>query len=549
VAHDVFVSYPNVDKPTADAVVNALESEGIRCWVAPRDVLHGQDWAGAIVEAIASAKMLVLVFSDGTNQSDHILREVRAAGDAGLPILPLRTTDVEPTAALKYYIGGMHWLDAMSGLMERHLDELVATARRVMAGEGQAAAPATPAPTRGAWWRRGPVWGWVVSSVAGAALIVGAASVFGGSPEGTSVTSEDTLPATVTEATAASSSTPSSEPESSTPTVDTTPDATTTTIVVPELEWALVDDPDLSSPPDTITIDALAYDGARFVAIGGGSSRHYWEEITVWSSTGGTEWSVVASGNDAFGSDDVVVHDVVAAGPRFVAVGADRSGDDTDAAVWTSPDGSSWTRQAADTLRFLDDQEMYAVASDGSRIIAVGTDFDGTTADPAIWSSEDGLQWSRLSFGEPGSDWREMRTIAVFDGLWVATDGERSGADMMVWRSTDGEEWTRASTDEISMTGPGTYRQVHGMSAGRDGFIAVGSAETLADGTGALMWMSGDGLAWTHVPITVDTGTHDFGMLDVQLAGARLLIAVGYEIVNPDPFDQAPRIWIATLDG
>ncbi len=33
---DVFISYSSIDKTTADAACNALESAGIRCWIAPR---------------------------------------------------------------------------------------------------------------------------------------------------------------------------------------------------------------------------------------------------------------------------------------------------------------------------------------------------------------------------------------------------------------------------------------------------------------------------------------------------------------------------------
>ena len=38
-ALDVFISYSSLDKATADAVCNQLESAGISCWIAPRDIL------------------------------------------------------------------------------------------------------------------------------------------------------------------------------------------------------------------------------------------------------------------------------------------------------------------------------------------------------------------------------------------------------------------------------------------------------------------------------------------------------------------------------
>lgn len=123
-ANDVFVSYPSTEKTTADAVVAALEAAGTRCWIAPRDVPVGADWAGSIVGAIEHSRLMVLVFSDATNESSHILREVREAADAGIPILPFRITPTEPSPALQYYVGGTHWLDALTPDLEAHLTQL-----------------------------------------------------------------------------------------------------------------------------------------------------------------------------------------------------------------------------------------------------------------------------------------------------------------------------------------------------------------------------------------------------------------------------------------
>jgi TIR domain len=67
VAHDVFISYSSRDKPTADATCAVLEQNGIRCWVAARDILPGMSWGGSIIDAINSARVMVLVFSDHAN--------------------------------------------------------------------------------------------------------------------------------------------------------------------------------------------------------------------------------------------------------------------------------------------------------------------------------------------------------------------------------------------------------------------------------------------------------------------------------------------------
>jgi hypothetical protein len=38
-AHDVYISYSREDKWAADAACATLEAAGIRCWIAPRDIL------------------------------------------------------------------------------------------------------------------------------------------------------------------------------------------------------------------------------------------------------------------------------------------------------------------------------------------------------------------------------------------------------------------------------------------------------------------------------------------------------------------------------
>ena len=78
-AHDVFISYSSHDKTTADAVCAALEARSARCWIAPRDIQPGAEWAEAIMDAIAAGKIMVVVFSDHANTSGQVLREVERA--------------------------------------------------------------------------------------------------------------------------------------------------------------------------------------------------------------------------------------------------------------------------------------------------------------------------------------------------------------------------------------------------------------------------------------------------------------------------------------
>ena len=123
-AHDAFISYSSRDKTTADAACAALKLQD-RCWIAPRDITPGAEWGEAIIDAIAQARALILIFSADANNSPQIRREVERAVHKGIPIVPLRIEDIAPTRSLEYFIGTLHWLGALTPPLEAHLRKLV----------------------------------------------------------------------------------------------------------------------------------------------------------------------------------------------------------------------------------------------------------------------------------------------------------------------------------------------------------------------------------------------------------------------------------------
>jgi len=131
-AHDVFISHSAKNKTIADAVCATLEAEGIRCWIAPRDVTAGMEWGECIIEAIEQARVLVLIFTADANASPQIRREVERAANRGVAILPLRVEDVAPGRALEYFIGNVHWLDALTPPLESHLKNLADTIKTLL---------------------------------------------------------------------------------------------------------------------------------------------------------------------------------------------------------------------------------------------------------------------------------------------------------------------------------------------------------------------------------------------------------------------------------
>jgi hypothetical protein len=148
---DVFISYPSQYKAAADAVCAALEAEGIRCWIAPRDIAPGAEWAESIVDAIDHCRLMILVFSSSANRSRQIHREVQQAFDKEVPVVPLRIENVSPERSLAYYMGPVHWLDALTPPLEQHLHKLAQSVTALLQADG---ADGTPTEERRPWSER-----------------------------------------------------------------------------------------------------------------------------------------------------------------------------------------------------------------------------------------------------------------------------------------------------------------------------------------------------------------------------------------------------------
>ncbi|HEY1588139.1 MAG TPA: toll/interleukin-1 receptor domain-containing protein [Rhodanobacter sp.] len=123
-AHDLFVSYSQPDRNCAFAIVQRLEARGIDVWIAPRDVSPSADWAAEIIDAIAGARLMLLIFSGSSNDSDQVRREVERAVHKQLRILPFRIEDVLPSKSLEYFLSTQHWMDAFPPPLEPHIDRL-----------------------------------------------------------------------------------------------------------------------------------------------------------------------------------------------------------------------------------------------------------------------------------------------------------------------------------------------------------------------------------------------------------------------------------------
>jgi hypothetical protein len=64
-------------------------------------------------------------------------------------IVPLRIENILPTESFKYFLGNIHWLDALTPPLEKHLQEVAAKVKAILSTESvsppEASQPSLPA--------------------------------------------------------------------------------------------------------------------------------------------------------------------------------------------------------------------------------------------------------------------------------------------------------------------------------------------------------------------------------------------------------------------
>src|SRR5580704_11062433 len=139
-SQSVFLSYASADAEVANQVCQALEAQGVLCWMAPRDVKPGTQYADAIVRAINEAKALVLVLSASAIGSSHVGREIERAASKHKQIIALKIDAAILTPALEYFLSESQWIDVPALGMPEALVRLVEAV-----GQGSGASQANQA--------------------------------------------------------------------------------------------------------------------------------------------------------------------------------------------------------------------------------------------------------------------------------------------------------------------------------------------------------------------------------------------------------------------
>lgn len=122
----IFISHASLDREAAQKICQLIEAEGVKCWIAPRDIRAGHEYALEIMEGIAQCSAMVLVLTTPANDSTFVKREVERAVSRKKPVIPIRLEDVMPAPSLELFVSGSHWIDAWGPGLEAKASELYA---------------------------------------------------------------------------------------------------------------------------------------------------------------------------------------------------------------------------------------------------------------------------------------------------------------------------------------------------------------------------------------------------------------------------------------
>lgn len=119
---DIFISYASEEIELAKSVCRLLENNGVSCFIAVRDICVGHEYAEDIVNAIDNAKAMVLLLSQNSNESPHVLREVERAVSHNVPVIVYMIEQVELNKSMEYFLMTHQWITDYENRDERLLN-------------------------------------------------------------------------------------------------------------------------------------------------------------------------------------------------------------------------------------------------------------------------------------------------------------------------------------------------------------------------------------------------------------------------------------------
>ena len=112
---NIFISHSSTEFKVAEEVCNLLEEKGHKCFLAPRDIRSGYEYAEEIMNGIESSDIMLILMSQAANQSPHVLREVERAVSKHIPLIVYKLEEVELSKSMEYFLMSHQWVSAYAG--------------------------------------------------------------------------------------------------------------------------------------------------------------------------------------------------------------------------------------------------------------------------------------------------------------------------------------------------------------------------------------------------------------------------------------------------
>ena len=110
----IFLSHSSADSKLATEVCAMLEANGHSCFIAPRDIRSGYEYAQELVDGIDGADVMLLLLSKRANDSPHVLREVERAVSKNKPIIVYKLENFTLSKSMEYFLMTHQWLDSQA---------------------------------------------------------------------------------------------------------------------------------------------------------------------------------------------------------------------------------------------------------------------------------------------------------------------------------------------------------------------------------------------------------------------------------------------------
>jgi TIR domain-containing protein len=124
-AHFAFICHSSQDSITVNRIVAKLEKAGITCWIAPRDIPLGSNYAASIVKAIKNSTLLVFIYTKASNDSEDVVYEIEKANALKIRIIPFKVVSAEYSDSLEYYLRTKQSINALDKSLDEAIDTLI----------------------------------------------------------------------------------------------------------------------------------------------------------------------------------------------------------------------------------------------------------------------------------------------------------------------------------------------------------------------------------------------------------------------------------------